>query len=123
MHLLRKHQPFRNSFIHSKIYIAPLQGNYSEAQMIIGPRLRVSGQIGGASVCLSQLNSVFLRELCCCTVTIQRRISLRSSAQAELLVPSTRTVIRQRRAFSDGLEWSPGCAAFDASSPLGSFSL
>jgi len=30
---------------------------------------------------------------------IQRRISLRSSSQAELLVPRTRTVIRQRRAF------------------------
>src|SRR6218665_2278117 len=42
----------------------------------------------------------YLRELCCSTVTIQRRISLRSSAQAELLVPRTRTVIRQRRAFS-----------------------
>src|SRR6218665_1764975 len=39
-------------------------------------------------------------ELCCSTVTIQRRISLRSSAKAELLVPRTRTVIRQRRAFS-----------------------
>src|SRR6218665_2017305 len=42
----------------------------------------------------------YLRELCCSTVTIQRRISLRSSAQAEFLVPRTRTVIRQRRAFS-----------------------
>src|SRR6218665_2711070 len=30
----------------------------------------------------------------------ERRISLRSSAQAELLVPCTQTVIRQRRAFS-----------------------
>jgi len=38
------------------------------------------------------------RELCCSTVTIQRR--MRSSAQAELLVPRTRTDIRQRRAFS-----------------------
>src|SRR6218665_1692546 len=42
----------------------------------------------------------YLRELCCSTVTIQRRISFRSSAQAEFLVPRTRTVIRQRRAFS-----------------------
>src|SRR6218665_801843 len=42
----------------------------------------------------------YFRELCCSTVTFQRRISLRSSAQAELLVPRTRTIIRQRRAFS-----------------------
>src|SRR6218665_2461701 len=42
----------------------------------------------------------YLRELCCSTVTIQRRISLRSSVQAELLVSRTRAVIRQRRAFS-----------------------
>src|SRR6218665_584403 len=43
----------------------------------------------------------YLREQCCSTVTIERRtcISLRSSAQAELLVPRSRTVIRQRRAF------------------------
>ena len=34
------------------------------------------------------------------TVTIERRISLRSSAQAELLVHRTRTVIRRRPAFS-----------------------
>src|SRR6218665_2618592 len=33
-------------------------------------------------------------------LTIERRISLRSSSQAELLVPRTQTVIRQRRAFS-----------------------
>ena len=50
--------------------------------------------------CIEGLAPSYLRELCCSTVTIQRRISLRSSAQAELLVPRTRTVIRQRRAFS-----------------------
>src|SRR6218665_67276 len=52
--------------------------------------------------CIEGLASSYLRELCCSTVrpTIQRRISLRSSAQAEILVPRTRTVIRQRRAFS-----------------------
>src|SRR6218665_2964704 len=50
--------------------------------------------------CREGLAPSYLRELCCSTVTIQRRISLRSSAQAELLVPRTRTVIRQRRAFS-----------------------
>src|SRR6218665_2669749 len=46
------------------------------------------------------LGPLYLREQCCPTVTIERRISLRSSAQAELLVPRTRTVIRQRCAFS-----------------------
>src|SRR6218665_1164993 len=50
--------------------------------------------------CMEVLASFYFRELCCSTVTIQRRISLRSSAQAELLVPRTRTVIPQRRAFS-----------------------
>ena len=35
-----------------------------------------------------------IRELCCSTVTIQRRTSLRSSAQAELLVPRTRDCYR-----------------------------
>src|SRR6218665_2509234 len=50
--------------------------------------------------CIEGLSPSYLRKLCCSTVTIQRRISLRSSAQAELLVPRTRTVIRQRRAYS-----------------------
>src|SRR6218665_2152732 len=50
--------------------------------------------------CMEGLAPSYLQELCCSTVTIQRRNSLRSSAQAELLVPRTRTVIRQRRAFS-----------------------
>src|SRR6218665_1456771 len=43
--------------------------------------------------CIEGLAPSYLRELCCSTVTIQRRIALRSSAQAELLVPRTRTVI------------------------------
>src|SRR6218665_790383 len=43
---------------------------------------------------------MYLRELCCSTVTIQRRISLRFSTQSELRVPRTRTVIRQRQASS-----------------------
>src|SRR6218665_141873 len=33
--------------------------------------------------CMEGLAPFYLRELCCSTVTIQRRISLRSSAQAE----------------------------------------
>ena len=37
--------------------------------------------------CIEGLAPPFLRELCFSTVTIQRRVSLRSSAQAELLVP------------------------------------
>jgi len=50
--------------------------------------------------CIEGLAPSYLRELCWSTVTIQRRISLRCSAQAVLLVPRTWTVIRQRRAFS-----------------------
>ena len=50
--------------------------------------------------CMEGLAPPYLREQRCPTVTIERRISLRSSAQAELLVSCTRTVIRQRRAFS-----------------------
>jgi len=37
--------------------------------------------------CIEGLASPYLRELWCNTVAIQRRISLRSSAQAQLLVP------------------------------------
>src|SRR6218665_3701051 len=48
--------------------------------------------------CIEGLAPPYLREHCCPTVAIKRRISLRSSA--ELLVPRMRTVIRQRRAFS-----------------------
>src|SRR6218665_863381 len=76
--------------------------------------------------CIEGLAPSYLRELCCSTVTIQRRISLRSSAQAELLVPRTRTVNPTAQSllcgWADGLEWSTGCAVSDASSPLGSFS-
>src|SRR6218665_1232841 len=49
--------------------------------------------------CMEGLAPSDLREQCCPTVTIERRISLRFSAQAELLIPHTRTVIRQCRAF------------------------
>ena len=49
---------------------------------------------------LHLLECTFLHLLCCSTVTIQRRISLRSSAQAELLVPRARTAIQERRPFS-----------------------
>src|SRR6218665_2555672 len=58
---------------------------------------RISALVRG---CIEGLAPSYLRELCCSTVTIQRRISLRSSAQAELLVPRTLTVIQQRQAFS-----------------------
>src|SRR6218665_1324945 len=49
--------------------------------------------------CLEGLTPPYLREFCCPTVAIQRRISLHSSAQAELLVPCTLTVMRQCRTF------------------------
>ena len=49
--------------------------------------------------CIEGLAPSYLRELCCSSVTIQRRISLRSSAQTELLLPRTRTVIRHCRSF------------------------
>src|SRR6218665_222595 len=49
--------------------------------------------------CMEGLAPPYLREQCCPTVT-ERCISLRSSVQAELLVPCSRTVIRQHRAFS-----------------------
>src|SRR6218665_2656832 len=38
--------------------------------------------------CMEGLAPPYLREQCCPTVTIERRISLRSSAQAELLYSS-----------------------------------
>jgi len=41
----------------------------------------------------------YLRELCCPIDAIQLRISLRSSAQAELLAPCMWTVTWQRHAF------------------------
>src|SRR6218665_3327755 len=79
--------------------------------------------------CIEGLASSYLRELCCSTVTIQRRISLRFSAQAELLDPRPPNADCYPTApsllcgWSDGLEWSTSCAASDASGPLGSFSL
>ena len=50
--------------------------------------------------CIEGLAPPYLQELCWPTEAIQRRISLRSSAPAELLVPRTRTVIRQHHAYS-----------------------
>src|SRR6218665_2796168 len=50
--------------------------------------------------CMEGLAPSYLRELCCSTVTIQRRISLRSCAQAEVLDRRMRTFIRQRSVFS-----------------------
>jgi len=63
------------------------------------PRLCVGSALHGS------LAPLYLRKLCCPIVTVQRRVSLRSSAPAELLVPRKRTVrpmsvIRQRRALS-----------------------
>src|SRR6218665_245308 len=50
--------------------------------------------------CIEGLAPPYLWEHCFPTVAIKCRISLRSSAQMELIVPRTRTVIRQRCAFS-----------------------
>jgi len=50
--------------------------------------------------CIEGLAPLYLRELCCSTLAVQRRGSLRSAVQAELLVPHTRTALRQRGAFS-----------------------
>ena len=50
--------------------------------------------------CIEGLAPLYLRELCCSTTCVQRRCFLRSAAQAELIVPRSRTAIRQRRAFS-----------------------
>src|SRR6218665_2991070 len=50
--------------------------------------------------CMEGLAPPYLREQCCHTVTIELCISLRSLAQAELPVPRSWTVIRQRHAFS-----------------------
>jgi len=50
--------------------------------------------------CIEGLAPPYLRELCRSTVAIQRRESLRSAVQAELLVPRSRTAVRQRRAFA-----------------------
>jgi len=47
--------------------------------------------------CIEGLAPPYLH--CCPTVAIKRHISLRSSPQAELLVPHTWTVIRQHRTF------------------------
>src|SRR6218665_1022524 len=63
--------------------------------------------------CMEGLAPPYLREQCCLTVTIiGRRISLRSSAQAQLLVPPFTdcypTAPRLLCGWSDGLEWSPG---------------
>src|SRR5678815_4372213 len=50
--------------------------------------------------CLEGIAPLYLRELCCSTSGVQRRSALRSANQAELLVPRSRTTIKQRRSFS-----------------------
>src|SRR5688572_14149786 len=49
--------------------------------------------------CLTGVAPVYLQELCS-TLSVQRRGSLRSSKQLELLAPRSRTSIMQGRAFS-----------------------
>src|SRR3984885_8445094 len=50
--------------------------------------------------CFEGLAPLYLRELCRSTVSVQGRSTLRSANKAELLVPHSRTAIRQRRSFS-----------------------
>jgi len=69
--------------------------------------------------CMEGLAPPYLREQYCPTVTIEHRISLRSSAHVELLVPVHGLLSDSLLCgWSDGLEWSPGCAVSDASGPL-----
>ena len=50
--------------------------------------------------CIEGLAPPYLRELCCSTLGVLRRSTLRSANQIELLVPRARTAMRQRRSFS-----------------------
>src|SRR5688572_26806833 len=50
--------------------------------------------------CMEGFAPIYLRELCCSTSGVQRRSALRSANQAELLVPRSRTTIKQRSSFS-----------------------
>src|SRR6218665_2687080 len=61
---------------------------------LLYPQRIVYGTSALVRRCIEGLAPSYLREICCSTVTLQRRISLRSSAHAELLVRRTRTVIR-----------------------------
>src|SRR6218665_335755 len=45
--------------------------------------------------CIEGLSPPYLRELCCFTAHVQRRCYLCSAAQAELIVPCSRTTTRQ----------------------------
>src|SRR6218665_905967 len=57
--------------------------------------------------CIEGLAPTYLRELCCSTVTIQHRVSLRTSAQAQLRVPGRRLLSDSATPFggwSNGLE-------------------
>jgi len=77
--------------------------------------------------CMAGLAPPYLREQRCPTVTIERRISLHSSVQPEVTSPSYTdcypTAPSLLCGWSDVLEWSPGCAASDASGPLCSIPL
>ena len=58
--------------------------------------------------CLAGVAPVYLQELCCSTLNIQRRGSLRSSKQAELLVPRSRTSILRSAVPFLSLALQPG---------------
>src|SRR6218665_2367599 len=78
--------------------------------------------------CIECLAPPYLREHCCPTVTIQRRISLRTFFCAgRVTCPSHTdydpTAPRLLCGWPGGLEWSCGCAVSDASGPLCSIPL
>src|SRR6218665_2350601 len=77
--------------------------------------------------CMEGLAPFYLRELCCSTVTIHRRIIITLFCPGGVAGPPNADCYPTAQSllcgWSDGLEWSTGCAASDASSPLGSFSL
>ena len=57
--------------------------------------------------CIEGLAPLYLRELCCSTTRVQRRCSLRSAAQAELIVPA-RGLLSGSAAPSPWLALRPG---------------
>src|SRR6218665_1071800 len=92
--VLRAALSARYAFIYISAYMRDVLHWLPYIQRIV---YRIAALVRG---CMEGLAPPYFREQCCPTVTIERRISLRSSAQVELLVPHSRTVIRQRRAFS-----------------------
>ena len=56
--------------------------------------------------CIEGLSPPYLRELCCFTAHVQRRCYLCSAAQAELIVPCSRTTTRQHFSVAGPATWN-----------------